>query len=149
MRQLYICDGLVIHLLPAHGAADQQLPLLLHERGLLALGCPSSCLCSIRNTVETTFFNANTQTNTTLFYIPAGRAKTGSGKTLAFALPVIESLLKEDVAAGKRRAVGRPPRALIIVPTRELANQARADGITIYCTFLITFVVFQTILLDV
>ena len=45
-----------------------------------------------------------------------GRARTGSGKTLAFGLPVLSRL------AGRR---SRPchPRALIIVPTRELANQ--------------------------
>ncbi len=49
-----------------------------------------------------------------------GRARTGSGKTLAFGLPIISRL------AGSR---SRPchPRALIVVPTRELANQvARA-----------------------
>jgi superfamily II DNA/RNA helicase len=47
-----------------------------------------------------------------------GRARTGSGKTLAFGLPILARL------AGSR---SRPksPRALIIVPTRELANQVR------------------------
>lgn len=42
-----------------------------------------------------------------------GRAKTGSGKTLAFALPVVESLLAEDLQGGfqkGRKAVGRTPR---------------------------------------
>jgi superfamily II DNA/RNA helicase len=45
-----------------------------------------------------------------------GRAQTGSGKTLAFAIPVLAKL------AGER---SRPchPRAVIVVPTRELANQ--------------------------
>jgi superfamily II DNA/RNA helicase len=49
-----------------------------------------------------------------------GRARTGSGKTLAFGLPILSRL------TGTR---SRPchPRALIVVPTRELANQvARA-----------------------
>ncbi|MEI6399404.1 MAG: DEAD/DEAH box helicase [Pseudomonadota bacterium] len=46
-----------------------------------------------------------------------GKAKTGSGKTLAFGLPVLET-----VAA----ATPRRPRALILVPTRELANQVEA-----------------------
>jgi superfamily II DNA/RNA helicase len=47
-----------------------------------------------------------------------GRAQTGSGKTLAFGLPILARL------AGTR---SRPkhPRALIIVPTRELATQVR------------------------
>ncbi len=45
-----------------------------------------------------------------------GRAQTGSGKTLGFALPLVARL------AGGRTAAGRP-RGLILVPTRELANQ--------------------------
>ncbi|MGD9935006.1 MAG: DEAD/DEAH box helicase [Dehalococcoidia bacterium] len=44
-----------------------------------------------------------------------GKAPTGSGKTLAFGLPMIERT---------RRATPRRPRALVLVPTRELANQA-------------------------
>ena len=47
-----------------------------------------------------------------------GRGKTGSGKTIAFALPLVARL----AASGRRRENGRP-RALILVPTRELANQ--------------------------
>jgi len=47
-----------------------------------------------------------------------GRGKTGSGKTIAFALPVVARL----AASRSRRQPGRP-RALILVPTRELANQ--------------------------
>ena len=49
-----------------------------------------------------------------------GKAKTGSGKTLAFGLPVIQL----TTTARKRR-----PHALILVPTRELANQV-ADELT-------------------
>ncbi|MHB8681938.1 MAG: DEAD/DEAH box helicase [Acidimicrobiales bacterium] len=43
-----------------------------------------------------------------------GKAKTGSGKTLAFGLPLL-------MRVGK--AVPRRPRALVLVPTRELAVQ--------------------------
>jgi superfamily II DNA/RNA helicase len=43
-----------------------------------------------------------------------GKAKTGSGKTLAFGLPLLERVAK----AGPRRPTG-----LVLVPTRELANQ--------------------------
>lgn len=46
-----------------------------------------------------------------------GRGQTGSGKTLAFGLPVIARL-----SDGKRAESGRP-RALVLVPTRELAMQ--------------------------
>jgi superfamily II DNA/RNA helicase len=48
-----------------------------------------------------------------------GRARTGSGKTLAFGLPILTRL------AG-RRSGRNQPRALIIVPTRELAGQVAA-----------------------
>ncbi|MCJ1706197.1 DEAD/DEAH box helicase [Microbacterium sp. VKM Ac-2923] len=47
-----------------------------------------------------------------------GRGKTGSGKTLAFALPLVARL-----AAKTDRRRGRRPRALVLAPTRELANQ--------------------------
>ncbi len=45
-----------------------------------------------------------------------GRAQTGSGKTLAFGIPVLARL------AGERSRPGNP-RAIIVVPTRELAQQ--------------------------
>ena len=62
-----------------------------------------------------------------------GQARTGSGKTLAFAIPMIE---KADAAI---RAV----QALVLVPTRELAQQVgevveklgRANGIRSLCIF--------------
>ncbi len=45
-----------------------------------------------------------------------GRGATGSGKTLAFGLPMLSRLI------GGRRASGAP-RGLVLVPTRELAQQ--------------------------
>lgn len=54
-----------------------------------------------------------------------GRAKTGSGKTLAFAIPIIENLLKEKKEMQIKN--GRTPRAIIITPTRELANQVARE----------------------
>jgi len=47
-----------------------------------------------------------------------GKAKTGSGKTLAFGLPLVQSM---------ERARSRRPRAIVLVPTRELANQVAAE----------------------
>lgn len=47
-----------------------------------------------------------------------GKAKTGSGKTLAFGLPLLQKTAKAE--AGK-------PRALVLVPTRELATQVRDE----------------------
>ncbi|SCG70152.1 DEAD/DEAH box helicase [Micromonospora halophytica] len=46
-----------------------------------------------------------------------GRGQTGSGKTLAFGLPIIARL------ADRNRARPLHPRALVLVPTRELAMQ--------------------------
>ena len=47
-------------------------------------------------------------------------AKTGSGKSLSFCLPLLQALAENQVpAAGRQRRV----RALILVPTRELAVQ--------------------------
>lgn len=43
-----------------------------------------------------------------------GRAPTGSGKTLAFGIPLV---------AGVERAEPKRPRALVLAPTRELAEQ--------------------------
>src|SRR4051812_19976784 len=51
-----------------------------------------------------------------------GKAATGSGKTLAFGLPML-ARLGEDVRRGPRA-----PRGLVLVPTRELAQQV-ADNL--------------------
>ncbi|MFJ8714896.1 DEAD/DEAH box helicase [Streptomyces violaceus] len=53
-----------------------------------------------------------------------GRGRTGSGKTLAFGLAALAR------TAG-RRAVSRQPLALVLVPTRELAQQV-TDALTPY-----------------
>jgi superfamily II DNA/RNA helicase len=53
-----------------------------------------------------------------------GRAQTGSGKTLAFGLPLLTRL-----AATKDRRRDKAPHGLVLVPTRELAQQV-ADVLT-------------------
>ena len=63
-----------------------------------------------------------------------GRAETGSGKTLAFGLPLLSRIAAMD---GPRP--DRAPRGLVLVPTRELAEQVagvltplgRSVGVTI------------------
>ncbi|MDD5728577.1 MAG: DEAD/DEAH box helicase [Victivallales bacterium] len=47
-----------------------------------------------------------------------GKSRTGTGKTAAFVLPVLQLL-----AASAKPVSPCPPRALILVPTRELAGQ--------------------------
>ncbi|WP_435187923.1 DEAD/DEAH box helicase [Streptomyces sp. bgisy126] len=57
-----------------------------------------------------------------------GRGRTGSGKTLAFGLPLL-------VRTAGRRAEARRPLALVLVPTRELAQQV-TDALAPYATAL-------------
>ena len=55
-----------------------------------------------------------------------GQAKTGTGKTLGFGIP----LLQRVIAPGEPDAPqsqGRAPQALVVVPTRELAQQVAED----------------------
>ncbi|CAL5082429.1 unnamed protein product [Urochloa decumbens] len=56
-----------------------------------------------------------------------GRARTGQGKTLAFVLPILESLVNGTHKASRETGYGRPPSVLVLLPTRELANQVHAD----------------------
>jgi superfamily II DNA/RNA helicase len=50
-----------------------------------------------------------------------GAAQTGTGKTAGFALPIIHSLM--PLASSSTSPARHPTRALIIAPTRELADQ--------------------------
>jgi ATP-dependent RNA helicase RhlE len=51
-----------------------------------------------------------------------GLAQTGTGKTAAFMLPILHRLMKNPL---------RKVRALIVAPTRELAEQIREAGVTL------------------
>src|SRR3954463_13683424 len=48
----------------------------------------------------------------------SGKAPTGSGKTIAFGIPLVSRV---------PRAKSRRPRALVLVPTRELAAQVHKE----------------------
>ncbi|GMY23017.1 DEAD-box ATP-dependent RNA helicase 7-like [Fagus crenata] len=56
-----------------------------------------------------------------------GRARTGQGKTLAFVLPIVESLTNGAAKESRKTGYGRAPSVLVLLPTRELANQVHAD----------------------
>ena len=68
-----------------------------------------------------------------------GRGKTGSGKTIAFSVPLVSKL----IAGGSKQREPGKPRALILAPTRELADQidrtvkglARAAGFFTVCIY--------------
>jgi ATP-dependent RNA helicase RhlE len=57
-------------------------------------------------------------------------AQTGTGKTAAFTLPLLQRLL-DSAHTGERSRPGRAPRALVLVPTRELAAQV-SDSVKVY-----------------
>jgi len=70
-----------------------------------------------------------------------GAAQTGTGKTAAFSLPLLQRLLKHENASVS--PARHPVRALVLLPTRELADQV-AEQIRLYArhTHLRSTVVF-------
>ena len=61
----------------------------------------------------------------------AGQAQTGTGKTAAFLLATLDRLLKQPPAAPTTHVPEQAarPRALILAPTRELADQIYQDAL--------------------
>ena len=58
-----------------------------------------------------------------------GAAQTGTGKTAAFTLPLLQKMLRhENASASPAR---HPVRALVLAPTRELADQV-ANNVKAY-----------------
>ncbi|MDO5651944.1 MAG: DEAD/DEAH box helicase [Moraxella sp.] len=55
-----------------------------------------------------------------------GQAQTGTGKTATFLITVIQSLLKKPFSKNETHYLGEP-RAVILAPTRELAQQIFED----------------------
>ena len=56
-----------------------------------------------------------------------GIAQTGGGKTAAFTIPLLEKLSAENMRPSPRK-----PRAVILAPTRELANQI-SETVKLFC----------------
>jgi ATP-dependent RNA helicase RhlE len=56
-------------------------------------------------------------------------AQTGTGKTLSYVLPVIHQLKQSELEAETVLTQECRPRALILVPNRELAMQVLNDGL--------------------
>ena len=70
-----------------------------------------------------------------------GAAQTGTGKTAAFSLPLLQRMLKHENASTS--PARHPVRALVLLPTRELADQV-AEQVKLYAkhTQLRSMVVF-------
>ena len=58
-----------------------------------------------------------------------GAAQTGTGKTAAFSLPLLQRMLKHENASTS--PARHPVRALVLLPTRELADQV-AEQVALY-----------------
>ncbi|MEY8688695.1 MAG: DEAD/DEAH box helicase, partial [Leptothrix sp. (in: b-proteobacteria)] len=58
-----------------------------------------------------------------------GAAQTGTGKTAAFSLPLLQKMLRHETASAS--PARHPVRALVLAPTRELADQV-ANNIKTY-----------------
>ncbi|MDQ1533938.1 MAG: hypothetical protein QOF28_1699 [Actinomycetota bacterium] len=86
------------------------------QEGFEALGVSADLAAALRaDGIETPFaIQALTIKDALAGRDICGKAKTGSGKTLAFGIPLLERV-------GKARP--KHPKALILLPTRELANQ--------------------------
>jgi ATP-dependent RNA helicase RhlE len=61
-----------------------------------------------------------------------GAAQTGTGKTAAFSLPLLQRLLKHENASTS--PARHPVRALVLLPTRELADQV-AEQIKLFAKY--------------
>src|SRR5512134_749797 len=61
-----------------------------------------------------------------------GAAQTGTGKTAAFSLPLLQRMLKHENASTS--TARHPVRALVLLPTRELADQV-AQQIKLYAKY--------------
>ena len=90
--------------------------------GFAALGVPAPVVASLAASgIESPFpIQTATLPDSLAGRDVLGRGRTGSGKTIAFAIPTVATL----AGSGRSRRPNQV-RALILVPTRELANQVK------------------------
>jgi ATP-dependent RNA helicase DDX23/PRP28 len=60
-----------------------------------------------------------------------GIAETGSGKTAAFVLPMLVYIMKQPAMAGNPEIEAEGPYAVVLAPTRELAQQIEEEARTL------------------
>lgn len=104
---------------PGRGAATKTTTTPETTEGFAQLGVPAPLVTALTAAGITTPFPIQTATLRDAIggQDLLGQGRTGSGKTLAFSIPLVARLLTQPPAQPGR------PRALILVPTRELALQ--------------------------
>ena len=55
-------------------------------------------------------------------------AQTGTGKTFSYGLPIIHLLKQQELESNSILTIPHRPRALVLVPNRELAMQVLDDA---------------------
>jgi len=95
-------------------------PAVPHDTDFVSLGVPAPLIAVLQQLGVTSAFPIQSATlpDSLAGRDVLGRGKTGSGKTIAFALPLVAG-----IAASRKPRTTLRPRALVLVPTRELANQ--------------------------
>ncbi|WP_240477457.1 DEAD/DEAH box helicase [Jiangella muralis] len=98
-------------------------PAVADDRSFAELGVPAAIVAALAAEGVTSPFpiQAATLPDTLAGKDVLGRGQTGSGKTIAFSVPTVTRLV-----ASRTGRQARQPRALVLVPTRELANQVAA-----------------------
>jgi superfamily II DNA/RNA helicase len=125
---------------PAADAADTYAP-----NGFVKLGLAPELMKAVEDlgftqptpVQERTIPMALPEGDATAFIDLMVSSQTGSGKTAAFLLPVLHTLLAQNTGtprphparAKSRKFVPATPRALVLCPTRELAQQVAHDAI--------------------
>ena len=91
--------------------------------GFAELGVPAALVAVLARQGITTPFPIQTATlpDSLRGRDVLGRGRTGRGKTIAFALPLVAALVADGRTTRRSR-----PRALVLLPTRELATQVHA-----------------------
>ncbi|MGI8614705.1 MAG: DEAD/DEAH box helicase [Nocardioidaceae bacterium] len=103
--------------------ASKQRPARVPTAGFAALGVPAPLVAALADAGITAPFpiQAATLPDSLARRDVLGRGRTGSGKTVAFAVPTVAALAASESTRHKGA-----PRALVLVPTRELAAQVHA-----------------------
>nr|WP_232827415.1 DEAD/DEAH box helicase [Jiangella endophytica] len=110
-------------LAPDTTVASARPAAVADDRSFADLGVPATIVAALAADGVTRPFpiQAATLPDTLAGHDVLGRGQTGSGKTIAFSVPTVARLVASR--AGRQ---ARLPRALVLVPTRELANQVAA-----------------------